>query len=126
MMMQLRKRMSRKLRSNAGESIGETLVALLISALALVMLAGAISSTANMITTSDAKMGEYYDGDDILVQQAESGGTAATITITGSSGTAETRSVSCYTNAAFTNKPVVAYQYAPAPAAAGAGDGETP
>jgi len=111
MMIDLKKRMGRKLRSNAGESIGETLVALLISALALVMLAGAISSTANMITTSDAKMGEYYDGDDILVQQAASGGTASTITITGSDGTAETRNVSCYTNAAFASKPVVAYQY---------------
>lgn len=114
MMIRLGKQMRRKLRSNAGESIGETLVALLISALALVMLAGAISSTANMITTSAAKMGEYYDGDDVLVQQADSSGTASTITITGSDGTAQTRNVSCYTNSAFANKPVVAYQYAAA------------
>ena len=121
MMINLKKRMGRKLRSNAGESIGETLVALLISALALVMLAGAISSTANMITTSDAKMGEYYDGDEALVRQS-SGAVASSIKIQGTSTAAQTRSVSCYTNAAFANKPVVAYQYA----AAGTGGEGTP
>jgi len=125
MMLQLGKRMRRKLRSNAGESIGETLVALLISALALVMLAGAISSTANMITTSDAKMGEYYDGDDVLVQQS-SGAVASSVTIQGTKTAAQTRNISCYTNAAFASKPVVAYQYASAPAAGGADEEETP
>jgi len=115
---------SHKLKSCAGESIGETLVALLISALALVMLAGAISSTARMITVSDTKMGEYYEGDNVLVQQAASGGTASTITITDSEGTTETRSVNCYTNAAFASKPVVAYQYVPA--AAGSEEEGTP
>lgn len=125
MMLQLGKRMRRKLRSNAGESIGETLVALLISALALVMLAGAISSTANMITTSDAKMGEYYDGDDVLVQQS-SGAVASSVTIQGTKTAAQTRNISCYTNAVFASKPVVAYQYASAPAAGGADEEETP
>ena len=113
--------MRHKLRSNAGESIGETLVALLISALALVMLAGAISSTANMITTSDTKMGEYYDGDDVLVQQA-SDAVASSVKIQGTKTAAQTRNVSCYTNSAFASKPVVAYQYA----AAVADSGETP
>ena len=42
----------RKLHSKAGETIAETLVALLISALALVMLAGALSAAAKVITTS--------------------------------------------------------------------------
>lgn len=48
----MKKRIAAKLRGRAGESIAETLIALLISALALVMLAGAISSAANMITKS--------------------------------------------------------------------------
>ena len=54
------KKMLKKLRSTAGESIGETLVALLISALALVMLAGAVSSASNIITRSNDAMNDYY------------------------------------------------------------------
>ena len=52
--------MLKKLRSTAGESIGETLIALLISALALVMLAGAVSSASNIITRSNDAMNDYY------------------------------------------------------------------
>lgn len=48
----MKKRLLAKLRGRAGESIAETLIALLISALALVMLAGAISSAANIVRTS--------------------------------------------------------------------------
>ena len=54
------KSMLSKLRSRAGESIGETLVALLISALALVMLAGAVSSAAGIVKQSNEAMGRYY------------------------------------------------------------------
>lgn len=54
------KKMLKKLRSTAGESIGETLIALLISALALVMLAGAVSSASNIITRSNDAMNDYY------------------------------------------------------------------
>ncbi len=49
-----------KLRSRAGESIGETLVALLIAALALLMLAGAVSSASKIVTRNKAAMEEYY------------------------------------------------------------------
>ena len=38
-----------KLNGQSGESIGETLVALLIAALALVMLAGAISASLGVV-----------------------------------------------------------------------------
>ena len=105
------KKASRKLKSRAGESIAETLVALLISALALVMLAGAISSTANMITTSDKKMGEYYDLDDKLVRRTEGDGTLnVTITLPGVGASPEVHSnVNYYKNDAFASKPVVAY-----------------
>ena len=97
----------RKLRSNRGETIGETLVALLISALALVMLAGAISSTANMINTSDRKMGEYYSKDAALVEH--SGTSTLTVTLTGT-GVSEERLVKYDLNNAFNTKPVVAYK----------------
>ena len=58
----MRKRIQSKIKSRTGESIGETLIALLISALALIMLAGAISSAANIITRNKTAMEEYYIG----------------------------------------------------------------
>ena len=53
-------RIRSKLRGRSGETIGETLVALLISSLALVMLAGAISAAARMVTISKTAVKEYY------------------------------------------------------------------
>lgn len=58
----MRKRIQSKIRSRVGESIGETLIALLISALALIMLAGAISSAAKIVTRNKTAMEEYYIG----------------------------------------------------------------
>lgn len=54
------KRALRKLRGRTGESIGETLVALLISALALVMLAGAIASATGIVTRSNEAIRQRY------------------------------------------------------------------
>jgi len=58
----MRKTIQSKLKSCVGESIGETLIALLISALALIMLAGAISSASRIVTRNKASMEEYYIG----------------------------------------------------------------
>jgi len=111
-MRDMMKRASRKLKSRAGESIGETLVALLISALALVMLAGAISATGRMITTSDKQMGKYYDGDKGIVARTSSDGTLSSLTIKGDKTAIQEihNNVKYYKNDAFTNKPVVAYK----------------
>ena len=76
----VKRRLGAKLRSRAGESIGETLVSLLIAALALTMLAGAIASATKIITQSKAKMAEYYAGDGAMV--AHTVGDDATITMT--------------------------------------------
>ena len=97
----------RKLHDKAGETIAETLVALLISALALVMLAGAISSTAKVITTSDKKMGEYYSKDAALASQ--SGSKNMSVSIAGTD-ISETRTVRYAENDAFATKVVVAYK----------------
>ena len=53
-------RIMKKLRGIAGESIGETLVALLIAALALLMLAGAVSSAGKIVTRNRENMKTYY------------------------------------------------------------------
>lgn len=63
--------MKRKIHSKAGESIGETLIALLISALALVMLAGAIGSAARIITRSNAAVKSHYDADAARAKSAD-------------------------------------------------------
>ena len=57
--MSLKQRIAAKLRGRSGESIAETLVALLISALALMMLAGAVGAAANVITKSKTAMNTY-------------------------------------------------------------------
>ena len=54
------KKIVKKLRSQAGESIAETLVAVLVIAVALTMLASMISATVSMVKTSEAKMDDYY------------------------------------------------------------------
>ena len=43
------KRLIKKLNSQSGESIAETLFAVLVAAIALTMLAGMITATANMV-----------------------------------------------------------------------------
>lgn len=66
----MKNRVLKKLYSQSGESIGETLIALLISALALVMLAGAVSAGMRIVTNSKAKMDEYYTVNNAIVARA--------------------------------------------------------
>lgn len=56
----MKRRIKKRLKSQTGESIGEVLIALLISSLALVMLAGMISATNNMVKKSETVMNDYY------------------------------------------------------------------
>ena len=79
----MKHRIKKKLASQAGESIGETLVALLISALALVMLAGAVSAGMRVVTNSKDKMDEYYKVNNAVVARAT---TAPTVKGTVASG----------------------------------------
>lgn len=85
------KKILTKLRSSAGESIAETLIALLISALAMMLLAGMISSTNNLVRTSETKMNNYYDDTqkttgtaDISIQIVETNDSGEEVTGTGS------------------------------------------
>ena len=74
----MKKQLKAKLRSRSGETIAETLIALLISALALVMLAGAVDAAARIIMKSEAKMQAYYQANNDLAEPGE-GGTDASI-----------------------------------------------
>ena len=59
----MKQRIMHKLRGKTGESIAETLIALLISALALIMLAGAIGAASDIITRSNTAVNQHYDAD---------------------------------------------------------------
>ena len=50
----------KKLRSRAGETLAETLVALLVSSIGLMMLASMINSSARLITKSRSVLSDYY------------------------------------------------------------------
>ena len=58
--------MMKKIKTQSGESIAEVLIALLISSLALVMLASMISSTLRLVKTSENKMDAYYAANEAL------------------------------------------------------------
>lgn len=100
------KRVAQKLRSRAGESIGETLIALLISSLALLMLAGAISTTTRIVTHSNETMDNYYAADRNLANR--SSGETMSVTLSDGENTWN-YSVNTYENATFATRRVIAY-----------------
>ncbi|MBR1560668.1 MAG: hypothetical protein IJ646_10560 [Clostridia bacterium] len=113
----------KKLRSRAGESIGETLVSLLISALALMMLAGAISAAMRVVTTSNDKMTTYYQGDNTLANPSVDSGKIMEIKLTDGTITSTYTEVPYYMNSAFSNKTAVTYVVSGEGAAEGSGEG---
>ena len=106
-------RIAGKLKSNSGESIAETLVAVLIAAFALLMLAGTINTASNLITSSKAKLKAYYEENNRLAS-----GTAAvadeknaTVSMKETSGSGITISdVDVYENDELGRKTVIAYR----------------
>ena len=113
-------KVNNKLSSNAGESIAETLVALLISALALVMLAGSIYAASNMVTKSREQLKKYYRANEIMVTSGDANSLdyvsklTPKVTIGGSAlgdaGMPGQFEVEMYTNSAFPSKTVSAYR----------------
>lgn len=110
-----------KLHSQSGETIAETLIALLISALALVMLAGAIGTAARIVTQSEDKMQAYYQEYNKLASPIDQS-TTNVLTIGFKNGANTVMlvnekdavgnigiGVKYYNNQVFVSKPVVAY-----------------
>lgn len=105
----MRKKALRKLKEQAGETIAEVLVALLISSVALIMLASMISSTNSMVTKSKNTMKAYYEANENL-EKLQGSEDSIIITISGKNGT-ETitmKDVPCFENAVM-GKKVYAY-----------------
>ena len=74
-------RAAEKLRSERGDSLAEVLIALLISAVALVMLATMISTSSSMTRESKKTMDKYYQGIDSLTLRGSA--PEGTVTLTG-------------------------------------------
>ena len=108
----MKKLVWKKLKEPSGETLTETLVALLIAALALVMLAGMISSTTRIVTQSKTTMNSYYAENNMVAEQGASEGTAYITLGLVNGGTAESKqySVSVYLNDTLGNTPVVSYR----------------
>ena len=119
MMQDVKKSVLRKLKSRKGETISETLVALLISSLALTMLAGAITASANLVEKSRTKMDSYYAASEQEngVIKMSGAGTEGTVTITESDASGglspQKYDIVYYGNNEFTRYPV--YSYKPKP-----------
>lgn len=99
-----------KLNSQAGESIAETLVSLLIAALALVMLAGAMTTASGVVNKSREKLGGetgYYSKTESLVKMELE--TQGIVEISGS-GLNQSVDIVYGVNDAFSKTPVIAYK----------------
>lgn len=103
------KMIGKTLRSQVGESIAETLVAVLVIAVALTMLAAMISATTSIVKTSEEKMDDYYKANAAL-ETLDTNVEPLTISI--KEGDAEVQSISVVsvTNEVL-SKPVIAYRY---------------
>ncbi len=115
---------SRKWKSRSGESITEVLVALLISAVALVMLASMITASSRLITQSKDRMESYYKNSNSLADHGETGGGTVSTGVVRLTKAGEGEStvtvqewddVNYATNSSVKD-PVVAYWPKPAPA----------
>lgn len=102
--------LKKKLNSQSGESLAETLVSLLIAALALVMLAGAMTTASNVVMKSRDKLGGengYYSKTENLVKMEST--TSNTVEINGT-GLNQSVEIEYDVNDAFSKTPVIAYK----------------
>ena len=105
-------RLLSKLRSRAGETISETMISVLVAALATVMLAGAVSAASNNIAKSRDKMDTYYSKNETLVMMSGSGQDTQ-VTITFDEKPWEKKAITYYENDTFSANPVIAYRKKP-------------
>lgn len=118
-----------KLRKRGGETIAETLIALLIAALALTMLAGAISVSSSIVTKSRNTLRTYYETNERTVVGMKSATGQANITFASVSNpddpdgspdvtiSLDPEAVNYFTNDTFKKSPVIAYKKKPEAAA---------
>ncbi len=102
-----------KILSDRGDSIAEVLIALLISSVALVMLASMITSSVSLTDSSKDKISKYYSSAVFLADQSSSGaiGTGEARITNGSGDVLGSYSVSYFLNDEVPSTPVVTYKF---------------
>lgn len=107
-------KLKKKLNSQSGESLAETLVSVLIAALALVMLAGAMTAASGIVNRSKEKLeGEdgYYAQIETLMKLESGTEGSMKISSTGSDSSLDQSVEIVYNiNESFDNTPVIAYK----------------
>ena len=111
------RKIKKRIHTQDGESIAETLIALLLASLALVMLASMIQSTSSIVIKSKNKMDEYYTAN-VRLENPDISDPALKLSIeetesTKKYGKIEIDNVLYQENETFSNKPVLAYTYSP-------------
>lgn len=108
----MKQKIAAKARSQAGETLAETLISLLVAALALVMLAGAVAAAGRIVDRSKTAMKDYYTADAKVAGRTGSGtpGTA-TLAVVAEGGPSMEYNVTTYKNDKADE--VVAYAYEP-------------
>ena len=102
----------KKLRSRAGETITETLLSVLIGALALVMLAGAVSTASRVITTSRDKLNKYYDTTETVINKVyrDESPISGTVTIKSGDTVTDQVDINYDLNTEFGSMTIVVYK----------------
>ena len=120
--------MTGKVKSSKGESIAETLIALLISLAGLTMLAYMITSGGKLVMGSKEVLKEYYEANNEVASQNEGSGERLTITLAPDGGgqeamAAQTFDAFSYKNETLRKTPVIAYHVDKTQTPAGNGAG---
>lgn len=102
----------KRLKSNAGETLVESMCAILIFTFASIIMLSMVSAAADINTKAKEADTNYYD-QLVDVEMAEGTGTAGTVTFTfgGASGPSETVSVDVFTGEG--EEPLYAYYAKP-------------
>ena len=97
-----------KVHSQIGETLAETLITVLIIAVAMTMLAGMISASASMVKKSEKKMDDYYQGSEVLETFSET--ESNMITLKTDEATFESIPIEYAKNEVFTDHTIIAYR----------------
>lgn len=107
----------KKLRARAGETLAETLIAVLIAAVAVLMLAGMLSTSADMVHKSEAAFNDYYTANNALSTQSGTGATGKALLRDENDnsvylvGSADANVLFYVNNKAPNSTPVISYKY---------------
>lgn len=77
-----RRKLASVVASNSGETLVETLISVLISSLALLMLATAIGASVNIIKRSRDSMQNFYNGESKMIRSAQGSGSGSDLQVT--------------------------------------------